>query len=72
MSELAELWINIIYGQDSQLGLKKLPMFPFTNMPKNIRVGRSEILSFFFSSFLWLLVGLVFNKITIKPLNNEE
>ena len=49
-----------------------------TNMPKNIRVGRSEILFIFLSTFYILIsgqncfLGLIFNKINIKPINNEE
>ena len=49
-----------------------------SNMPKIIKVGRSEILFIFCQLFVCLFQGkiaswgLVFNKITIKPINNEE
>ena len=59
------------------LGIKKIPVFS-TNMPKNIRFGRSEILFIFCQLFIcWFLGkiaswGLIFNKIALKPINNEE
>ena len=54
---------------------KKKKTFVSTNMPKNIRVGRSEILFISYADFMAkLLLGAfkVFNKITIKHINYEE
>ena len=59
----------------SRYGVKKVLICVSTNMPKNIRVGWSEILLFlsaFYMLISWQNCVLVFNNITIKPTNNEE